>query len=259
VGNSRIKIGIFEDVVEGVAREPLPVVRAATAIAVNTQDPAREIATWCAEQGASPQTTLLAGVNPAVVAAVQAAWRVEWGDLHLLGRPGEALLANRTEFPERVGIDRLFDAVATNQLRPPDRSAIVVGSGTTTTVNLIDASGAFLGGAILAGFGMIATALHERTALLPRIDVASLPTSLDPLGRNTEEALRSGLYWGLVGGVKELIAQLSRHAETSPPFLVLTGGAAPLLLPHLPEARYEPWLTLQGMALCAESGKTRTR
>lgn len=256
VGNSRIKAGLFGPAPPG----RLPACMGATAFPVRDPDPAVALDRWLAARDEKPATALLGGVNPKVIAAIRNAWQDEWPELAPLDRPPRDLLVNRTDAPERVGPDRLFDSVAANRIRRVDTPAIVVGAGTSTTVNYIDRAGAFRGGAILPGFEMIAAALHERTALLPRIDATNL-TAPDPLGRDTEAALRSGLYWGLVGGVKELVTrflQTATRESGQPPLLLLTGGASPLLAPHLPAARVEPHLTLQGLVLSAEFGMRDT-
>ncbi|MGC1272280.1 MAG: type III pantothenate kinase [Planctomycetaceae bacterium] len=250
VGNSRIKAGLFD----APPATGLPVCRAAIAIPVDQTNPAAAIERWLTQQSARPATSLLGGVNPPVIAAIREEWTSAWSELNVVERPAPHLLANRTDAPDRVGPDRLFDAVAANRLRRSDQPAIVIDSGTATTINLIDGQGAFLGGSIVAGFGLMAAALHERTSLLPLIDAADLSPPPLALGRNTTDALRSGLYWNLVGGVKELVARLSDVAlETSdePPLVLLTGGASPLLIPHLPASRHEPYLTLQGLILSA--------
>lgn len=251
VGNSRIKMGLFD---HPAPADGLPVCRSATAIPVDTIDPTGTIGRWLDEQGGRPDVCLLGGVNPPVLARIRDRWNGSSGELRLIERPAAPLLVNRTDAPERVGADRLFDAVAANRLRRPAQPAIVVDSGTATTVNLIDGKGAFHGGAIIAGFGLMANALHQHTAQLPKIDVVELATAPGPLGRNTADAIRSGLYWGLVGSVKELVSRFTQIAVESAhetPLLVLTGGAAPLLVSQLPTAHYEPVLTLQGLILSA--------
>lgn len=248
VGNSRIKVGLFDS----PSATGLPACRQTLAIPVGEPRPTRRIEAWIETQDVRPASCWLGGVNPPVVASIRENWSSAKTTLTIVERPAATLLANRTETPELVGPDRLFDAVAANRLRRSHQPAIVIDSGTATTVNLIDDRGAFLGGAIVAGFGLMAAALHERTALLPRIDAVDLSPPPMALGRNTTEALRSGLYWNLVGGVKELVARLSDIASESsdePPLVLLTGGASPLLVPHLPEARHEPHLTLQGLIL----------
>jgi pantothenate kinase type III len=70
--------------------------------------------------------------------------------------------------------------------------------------------------------------------------------------------MRSGLYWGAVGGMKELVAQLSelhcgRDQSSGSPQIFLTGGAAPVVAQFLdPQAAYVPSLVLSGIALVAE-------
>jgi type III pantothenate kinase len=125
--------------------------------------------------------------------------------------------------------------------------------GTAITVNLVSSSGAFLGGAILPGIAMAARALHEFTDLLPLLDMQSLAEPPPALGTNTVEAMRSGIYWGAVGGVRHLIELLAGSVQGEP-MVVLTGGAAPAvatLLAH--QARYEPHLVLAGIALAAQT------
>ena len=97
-----------------------------------------------------------------------------------------------------VGIDRLVDAVAVNRLREPGRAAVIVDVGTAITVDLVAADGAFLGGSILPGLAMSARAMHEFTDLLPLVDVSELSEPPPALGTATEEAMRSGLFWGTV-------------------------------------------------------------
>jgi type III pantothenate kinase len=181
--------------------------------------------------------------------------------------------------PDMVGVDRLLDAVAANRLRDASRPAVVVDVGTAITVDAVSADGVFLGGAILPGIGMSARALHEFTDLLPLIDVeqaSSLlgessrvrathqpqpmavrcthPTSLPPaVGRDTEAAMRSGLFWGAVGAIRELVARVADDAGSQPQ-VFLTGGAGPAVADLLgPDAHHVPHLTLAGIALTAQA------
>ena len=102
--------------------------------------------------------------------------------------------------PERVGTDRLAAAVAANELRAPQRSAIVVDAGTAVTVDLITSDGVFRGGAILPGIQTAAQALAERDRC-PAAVGESRPLQR-PGGRSAnrrQEAMRSGIVWGCVG------------------------------------------------------------
>jgi type III pantothenate kinase len=130
-------------------------------------------------------------------------------------------------------------------LRRSDTPAIVIGMGTAVVVDLISAGGAFVGGAILPGVGTSSRALHEFTDLLPLVELADPPQAA---GKSSIEAIRSGLYFGTLGAVRELVRQLA--AETNPD-VFLTDGSAPLFAPALAEqtAQYVPNLTLAGIAL----------
>jgi type III pantothenate kinase len=143
--------------------------------------------------------------------------------------------------------------VAVNQLRDPNRAAIAVDLGTAITVDLISAEGDFQGGAILPGISMSARALHEFTDLLPLIDMASLAEAPPAVGRSTIDAMQSGLFWGAIGGIRELIDRMT-PSHSQPPQIFLTGGAAPSVAGLLAaEAHYVPHLVLSGIALAAQS------
>jgi type III pantothenate kinase len=155
------------------------------------------------------------------------------------------------EHPERVGMDRLAAALAANRLRDPIRPAIIVDAGTAITVDLVDAAGVFQGGAILPGFRLSARALASGTDQLPEAD--SLFTNQAPatVGKSTVEAIRSGLFWGGVGAVDELVRRTAKQLTVTPQVFV-AGGDAGLLAEHLAgEAVFEPDLVLHGILLAA--------
>jgi type III pantothenate kinase len=128
-----------------------------------------------------------------------------------------------------VGIDRLLDAVAVNARRDPSRPAVIVDAGSAITVDAITADGSFVGGSIAIGLSLAARALHEFTYFLPLVSVAATPYAI---GKSTPEAMQSGLFWGAVGAVKQLIAEV-RRALGHDPVIYLTGGDAELLRSHL--------------------------
>jgi type III pantothenate kinase len=144
--------------------------------------------------------------------------------------------------------------VAANVLRPQGAAVVIVDAGTATTVDLLSAEGAFEGGSILPGIELGARALHQYTALLPLIDVpALLAESVAPLGRNTREALGSGLWFGQIGAIRELIYLFERSVE-GPIQIYVTGGNGSRLAPALrSDARFEPDLALRGLAHIAKA------
>jgi type III pantothenate kinase len=148
------------------------------------------------------------------------------------------------EAPDKVGIDRLLNAVAANRRRRPQAAAILVDAGSAVTVDYVDAAGVFRGGAIFPGLRLMAQALHDHTALLP---VVPIDTVLDPPGTSTIDAIRTGVYYGVLGGIERLIAEYQRHSAT-PIDIFLTGGDAKLLASKiLSPVQVWPEMTLEGI------------
>lgn len=155
------------------------------------------------------------------------------------------------ESPERVGMDRLIAAVAANQRRERDRPAIIVDAGTAITVDLVDAKGVFQGGVILPSFRLSARALAEGTDLLPNVDATFRAEAPQVIGKSTTEAIRSGLFWGGVGAIRELVARTTAELQTSPQIFV-TGGDAERVTGYLAaDAQFVSDLVLRGILLAS--------
>ena len=251
VGNTRIKFGFFKQPLE--TSERLPVCRQFLAVSVSDQIPWTEITGWAADQKAASVTSIIAGANQRGIEKVIDTWPTDQWPLPVqVSNPDHLPLEVELPEPSKVGIDRLLHAVAANIVRPAGQQTIVVASGTATTVDVISTEGRFRGGAILPGLEISARALHRYTELLPLLPIDELAAQdLEALGRNTIEALKSGLVWGQLGAVRELVTQFERLDERES-LVLLTGGAAPILAAHLSNARHEPYLSLQGMALVSD-------
>lgn len=149
--------------------------------------------------------------------------------------------------PESLGADRFVNAVAAWSLYRT--AVVVVDVGTTITVDAVSGQGEFMGGAIAPGPHFMAQALAEGTARLPHI-----PPSISDLliGGATGEAIQVGVGQSLVGTVDRLVRRLWRLLGTETP-VVLTGGWGARLEPHLEfPVTLEPFLTLNGLAYCAD-------
>jgi type III pantothenate kinase len=197
----------------------------------------------------SPARWLVASVQRAIEQQVcQWVKAARPNDKYFLLSHRDLPIAIDVEQPERVGMDRLATAVAANRLRQAAEAAVVVDAGTALTVNLVTADGVFRGGVILPGFKLTAKALAEGTDLLPLI-VADLNADPPPVvGKSTEAAIRSGLFWGSVGAVRELVDRMSQDVH-SPVRVFVTGGDAQRLAGYLaPDARFVPDLVLIGIA-----------
>jgi type III pantothenate kinase len=242
IGNTRIKLGEFE----GTPAAPLPL--PVRSLAVSHQWTSAELDPWLATV-APDSTWSIASVHRG-----QASRMVEWlrnravSNIHMLGEQDLPLVVE-LERPDHVGIDRLATAVAVNCLRASGCAAVVIGMGSANTVDLVSNRGTFMGGTILPGMQMSARALHEFTDLVPLVETVESP---DVLGKSTVEAVRSGLFWGTLGAIRELTTRLAAGQTEVQVFL--TGGTASTFAAIMSEAsncaiQYAPHLTLSGIAV----------
>ena len=271
-GNSRVKFGLFVPSRSSFYRnlgstilkvadsaEEFPCCREFLAIPKDDPIPWQTLASW------QPEQTVIAGSNPQAVMRVLSGWPDSQLATPLVVRDRSLIpVSVNVEFPEKVGLDRLLNAVAANALRPSHRTAIVVDAGTATTVNLVSSDGVFSGGAILPGLEMSAKALNHYTAALPLVPVHDLLGDCPaPPGRNTLEAIRNGLFWGQVGSIRELIRQtclsqklnepdvIGNDDRPNSPWIVLTGGGGPVLSSQFPGFFSLPSLGMHGLVLTA--------
>lgn len=124
--------------------------------------------------------------------------------------------------PEDIGADRLVNAVAVHAEH--EMPAIVVDFGTATTFDVIDGDGNYAGGVIAPGVNLSMSALHQAASKLPKV---SLRKPDQALGKNTVDAMRSGMYWGYVGLVDRVLDELKSDMDDVKT-VIATGGLAPL-------------------------------
>lgn len=198
----------------------------------------------------SPLVWVVAGVHPERRDRFVSYARLRGDDVQVLANAASLPLCVLLEKPDHAGIDRLLNAVAANSRRTDGRTAVLVDAGSAVTVDMLDETGAFVGGAILPGLHLMAAALHEHTALLPQIDVPR--TQPEFPGISTIGAMEAGLFWAVAGGVRALIEQHTNIAPR-PPQVFLTGGDGPVLKAVLPDAEWWPTMTLEGIRLSAEA------
>ena len=232
LGNRYLKIG---EVVDGSLR-PRHVLRAT----VDSID-----ADAFSPHGAPCGPVVYASVNP----RVERCWE-RWLEARYsvpaiqLGRDRPVPIESRAN---GVGADRLVNAIAAHALAP--EGAVVVDVGTATTVDAVSPDGVFLGGAILPGPHLQARALGDHAAQLFEVEPDE-PSS--PIGTTTRDALRSGVFYGALGAVREVVARIVNAVEFTPR-LVVTGGDAPRFLAVLDGATHVPELTLEGVRIASEN------
>lgn len=155
--------------------------------------------------------------------------------------------------PSSLGADRAVNAIAAHALHSGD--LIVIDFGTATTFDVIDFDGAYKGGIIAPGINLSLDALVNATAKLPRIAIEPPVSGNSVIGRNTEEQMHIGVYWGYVAMMEGLVSRI-RAQIGRPTKVIATGGLAVLFDQHtnIFDA-VENDLTLQGLALIAERAK----
>jgi type III pantothenate kinase len=269
IGNSRVKFGQFQRECSGETDAskgdpsaedsllPEPVATFDLPIRHDTGEfHSKRLIAWCDEHLPSGTTWRIASVHRAAAARLTTLL-TDWAKQTDRECPIRQLtfrdvpLQIHVEEPARVGIDRLLAALAADRLRQRDRAAIVVDLGTAITVDLVDVDGAFAGGAILPGIATSARALAEQTDALPQVTLEFIDKPPAALGTSTVSAIESGIYWGAIGAIRELVSQLSAPYQTRPD-LFITGGASRQvadLLSTNGTVRHVPNLVLSGIAL----------
>jgi len=254
-GNSRTKFGLFENPTQ---QSPQPV--ALTSFAEESvESTVASLVRWV-EQAALkhlPDLAVLAGSRPQTRDGLRDRWPFPEMEVRVISEFGQIPVGLDVDSPERVGTDRLLNALAVSRFLEASGSCIVVDSGTATTVDLVTHGPVFHGGAILPGVRLAAHAMHDYTAKLPMLEMDQLwDRELAVPARNTEDAMLSGLLLGHLGAVRELLDRMSESAVSLPGVsaigqLVLTGGGGRFLQQYLPSATYIDCLALHGLAAIA--------
>ena len=221
IGNTRLKWALFDHnrIVQTGVGHPLPV---AEHVIVSATGPAQGLTVGTAH-GDAP---------------------VDLSALIACRRPLPIVLDYAT--PHTLGPDRVAAACGAWQMAAGS-PCVIIDAGTCITIDYLDASGVYRGGAIMPGILMKFRALHTFTAKLPlleRVEDCRVAT-----GRTTEESIAAGVLTATVFAVEGFV----RHYRDAAPRvqLLLTGGdagwlAAALERDGLP-CRVEPHLVMTGM------------
>ncbi len=152
-----------------------------------------------------------------------------------------------TDNPREVGADRVVNALAA--VARYGGPCVVVDFGTATTYDAISARGELLGTVIAPGLQVSGAALFSATARLPRVELAA---PRHTIGKNTVEALQSGIVLGTAAEVDGLVERIKGEIGGDAK-VIATGGLATLVIPHCRAVdEHDPWLTLEGLRLIFE-------
>ncbi len=176
--------------------------------------------------------------------------------IHIVSSKMDLGIGIRYPMPEKIGADRLVNAVAAATLY--GAPVIVVDFGTAVTFDVVSSKKEYLGGVIAPGVSAMTDYLHEKTALLPRITIKEPKSSI---GKNTKSAMQIGVVIGYRGLIIELLKAISCQMKlelsgSSKPLsrriiqVVATGGHSSLIASKIPCIQYiDQNLTLNGLRL----------
>ncbi len=195
------------------------------------------------------QAMIVACVVPPMESILQAVARKYLGLNPLFVAPGiKTGMPVLVDNPQEVGADRIVNGVAAYaRFR---QAVIVVDFGTATTFDAVSARGEYLGGTIAPGLRISAQALFDATAKLPRIDLRRPERAI---GKSTVASMQSGIFFGYLGLVREILDQIRREMGGTPR-IIATGGLSPILEPELSSwvDAIDPNLTLEGLRILHE-------
>ena len=195
---------------------------------------------------------IMASVVPALNDVIKHVILTLTGKTPIVVGPGvKTGFAIKIDDPAELGADIVANAaavVATLKEKNIDRPAIILDMGTVTTLFAINKKREVIGGAILAGVGMSLDTLHEKTALLPSIEMSGVSRAI---GRNTKESLISGVVLGQAAMIDGLIDRFERElkCDAGEAVVFATGeNCKPVIANCARAMEYDPALTLKGLA-----------
>lgn len=196
---------------------------------------------------------IISSVVPQVLNALQTAIKKLTGLTCLVVGPGLKTGLNiLLENPAQTGADLVVaDVAALREHKPP---LIVIDMGTATTMSVLDQNGAHIGGCIIPGVKISMDALTERTALLPGLQ---LDQPKRAIGRNTVDAMRSGIMLGAASMIDGMIERMEQELGCKTT-VIATGGIARFIIPlcktHI---IYDKDLIVKGLAALYRDNKRK--
>ncbi|HOX39543.1 MAG TPA: type III pantothenate kinase [Candidatus Brocadiia bacterium] len=192
------------------------------------------------------EKALIASVNPPAGQCLTEALVSIGVEVCFMRHDIEIPIRVKVKYPEKVGMDRVLNALAAK--RRLGSPVAVISYGTATVCDLVGKNGDYLGGTISPGAVIGMRALHERTCFLPEVEIKK-PGKIP--GKDTISAIQGGIFWSAVGGVRQILQvyseQLGRQVNA-----VATGGMAELFAGQIPEVKaVVPALTLEGICVAA--------
>ena len=223
VGNSHIYGGVYQ------SDEALLTFRKSSKLGASSDEYGLFFRTVLRENYLDPgqvDRVALCSVVPEVVYSISAACQKYFDTLPFILQAGvKTGLKIQYRNPLEVGADRIANAIA-GVGEFPGENLIIVDLGTATTLCVIGKDRSYRGGIILPGLRMSMQALESGTSKLRSVEIIRKDTCL---GRATAESIQSGLYFGHLGALREIIQRVQQEEfDGQRPKVLATGGFASL-------------------------------
>ena len=250
VGNTNIKTALFE------GKEMRSYWRMSTNIHSTSDEYGIRLSAMFAHDGVPTDAVegiVVSSVVQTINFTIEHMLQNYFGRTPLFVAPGVKTGINiRYENPRELGSDRIANAVAAYE--EYGGPCIFIDFGTATTFGIVDEGGSFLGGLICPGIKLSSEALVTGTAKLPRFEFIRLEAVI---GKTTLSNLQSGMYYGYVGLVKNIVRKI-RQELGKEAYVVATGGMAVLIAEESKAIdKLDGLLTLKGLRLIYERNQDR--
>jgi type III pantothenate kinase len=245
IGNTNTSVGVYAG--DSPRDQGAPSARASFMSADRTPDEAGlALSGFLASKGVARES-IDGAIMCCVVPSLESVWREaarEFLSLDPVIVSGKLDLGMTVDmdFPGEVGADRLANAVGA--LEKYGAPAVAVDLGTAINIDVVSPSRAYIGGAIAPGLLTSMRALFSGTAKLPQVALEAPPAAI---GRNTVNAIQSGIVFGYVGLVDELVTRILGELGTPAPVIATGGHAAVLAAESRTIQTVDRWLTLDGL------------
>lgn len=248
IGNTNIKTALFD------GEKLLKYWRLSTNKSNTSDEYGIMLCNMFAHDGFRPQDVtgiMISSVVPSINFTIEHMCKSYFNQTPMFVEPGIKTGINiRYENPQALGSDRIANAVAA--YAEYGAPCIYIDFGTATTFGVLDEGGVFLGGCICPGIKLSSEALVSGTAKLPRF---ALERPEHVIGRNTLTNLQSGMFYGYVGLVRNIVRKMKQELGKEA-VVVATGGMAVML--HEESKcidKLDGLLTLKGLRLIWERNK----
>lgn len=144
---------------------------------------------------------------------------------------------------DKIGEDILMNLVAAK--KKYKENFIAIDMGTATTFSIATKNGEYQGTIIAPGANLSAMALHNHCSLLPEVEIKK---PKDFIGNTTKDLMQSGLFYGYIGMIKEIIAKIKEEYKNTKFKICITGGLSVVFVHDLKFIDdYFPYLTAEGL------------